>query len=216
MTENYTVLIAEDHALVRKGLRSLLSSMENLDVVGEAVGGVEAVKLVGQLKPDLLLLDLAMPDLGGLEAIKQIKQDGGLTKILVLTMHGSPDYLKKAFKVGANGYLLKGADPEELFMAIKVVMAGRTYISSEISGQVIQGYLSGSPETRAPLDELTGREKEILKLVAEGLTNKEIGARLFISPRTVDKHRSNLMRKLDRHTARELTDFAKKHGLINQ
>ncbi|MBF0529362.1 MAG: response regulator transcription factor [Deltaproteobacteria bacterium] len=216
MKSNCTVLIAEDHALVRKGLRSLLSSMESFDVVGEAAGGLEAVKLVQQLKPDLLLLDLAMPDLGGLDAIRQIKHDGVMTKILVLTMHGSPDYLIQAFKAGADGYLLKGADPEELHMAIKVVMAGRAYISSEISGQVIQGYLSGSPETRTPIDDLTVREREILKLVAEGHTNKEIGALLFISPRTVDKHRSNLMRKLDRHTARELTDFAKKHGLVNQ
>ena len=214
MSVRHRVLIAEDHGLARKGLSSLLSSTDEFEVVGEAANGFDAVKSVYQLKPDLILLDLSMPGLGGLGAIRQIKQNAPDTRILVITMHGTQDYIIPAFKAGADGYLLKGADPDELFMACKAVLAGRSYLSSEISGQVIQGYLSGSTDVGTPLDLLTPRESEILKLVAEGQTNKDIADLLCISPKTVDKHRSNLMRKLDLHNARQLTAFAREHGLL--
>ena len=183
-------------------------------MIGEAANGYEAIKCGLELKPDLVLLDLSMPDLSGLGAIKKIKEYSPGTKILVITMHGTQDYLVPAFKEGADGYLLKGADPEELFMACKAVLAGHSYISSEISGQVIQGFLTGSPESGSPLDALTPRELEILKLVVEGQTNKKIGELLCISPKTVDKHRSNLMKKLDLHNSRQLIAFAREYGVL--
>ena len=209
-----SVILAEDHALVRKGLRSLLESTGEFEVVGEAANGFDAVKLSKIHKPDLVLLDLSMPGLGGLNAIKQIKQGSEQSKILIITMHATQDYLMPAFKEGADGYLLKGADPEELFMACKAVLAGRAYISTEVSGQLIQSYISGAPAIQSALDALTPREVEVLKLVAEGHTNNQVADILCISPKTVDKHRSNLMKKLNLHNIRQLTDFARQRGLI--
>lgn len=210
----HTILLVDDHALVRTGLRSLFGTQPDFEVVGEAGDGFEALRLLNELKPDLILMDLSMPKMDGIAAIGQVKRRSPDTKVLVITMHMDSNYLAPALKQGADGYLLKGADPEELFLACRSICAGRSFVSSEISEQLIEGYLSGADEAATPLDLLTAREMEVMKLVAEGHTNKEVGELLFISHKTVDKHRSNLMKKLDIHNVRELRQLARNFGII--
>jgi len=208
------IVIAEDHALFRDGLRSLICSRPELEVVGEAGDGLEAIRLVREKKPDLLLLDLSMPNLGGIEALKQIKQISPVTKVLVVSMHAAESYLRAALKAGAEGYLLKMADQNEFHVAIQALLAGRSYISTEFAGHVLDVYrLQDNPESSS-LDLLTSREREVLKLVAEGKTNREIADLLCISPKTADNHRTNVMRKLDLHRAIDLTNYARQHGLL--
>ncbi|ACL06674.1 two component transcriptional regulator, LuxR family [Desulfatibacillum aliphaticivorans] len=209
------ILITEDHALVRKGLKSLISSRSEFQVVGEADNGLAAIEMTRKCKPDLILLDLSMPKMNGLATMRQLKKERPEVKILVITMHASQDYLIPALKEGADGYLLKGDDPQELFMAIRAIMDGKAYLSSDLSGQLIHSVIN--PDTREaadPLASLTQREKEVFQLVAEGNTNQQIADLLFISPKTVDKHRTNLMKKLDLHSAREVSNFALKNGII--
>lgn len=210
----HTILLVDDHALVRKGLRSLFDTQPDFEVIGEASDGFEAMRQMDELKPDLVLMDLSMPKMDGIAAIGQVKRKSPDTKVLVITMHMDRNYLAPALKQGADGYLLKGADPDELFLACRSVSAGRSFVSSEISEQLIEGYLSGAEEAATPLDLLTAREMEVMKLVAEGHTNKEVGELLFISHKTVDKHRSNLMKKLDIHNVRELRQLARNFGII--
>ncbi len=209
------ILIAEDHALVRKGLKSLISSQSDFKVVAEAENGLEAISQVRESLPDLILLDLSMPKMNGLATMRQLKKENTRIKILVITMHASQDYLIPTLKEGADGYLLKGDDPEELFMAIRTIMNGKAYLSSELSGQMINSVINPDNNRMTdPLSCLTQREKEVFQLVAEGGTNQQIADLLFISPKTVDKHRTNLMKKLDLHSAREITNFALKNGII--
>jgi len=209
------ILIVEDHALVRKGLKSLISSQPEFNVVAEAENGLEALQMTKEFGPDLILLDLSMPKMNGLATMRQLKKDHAGVKILVITMHASQDYLIPTLKEGADGYLLKGDDPQELFSAIRAIMAGKAYLSSELSGQLINSVINpGSGNPGDPLSQLTQREKEVFQLVAEGNTNQQIADLLFISPKTVDKHRTNLMKKLDLHSAREVTNFALKNGLV--
>ena len=209
------ILIADDHAMVRKGLKTLLSFRPEFEVVAEAENGLEAFEAAKRSRPDLILLDLSMPKMNGLAAMRQLKQDLPGTKILVLTMHASQDYLVPTLKEGADGYILKGDDPEELFLAIKTVMDDKAYLSRELSGQLIDSVInSRTRSVTDPLGPLTRREKEVFQLVAEGSTNRQIADLLFISPKTVDKHRSNLMKKMDLHSAREITEFARQHGML--
>ncbi len=209
------ILIAEDHALVRKGLKSLVSSQPEFKVIAEAENGLQALELTRVHSPDLILLDLSMPKMNGLATMRQLKKEHGQVKILVITMHASQDYLIPTLKEGADGYLLKGDDPQELFMAIKAIMNGKAYLSSDLSGQLINSVINPKANQNGdPLVNLTPREKEVFQLVAEGGTNQQIADLLFISPKTVDKHRTNLMKKLDLHSAREVARFAQKNGLI--
>ena len=209
------ILIAEDHALVRKGLKSLISSQSDFKVVAEAENGLEAISQVRESLPDLILLDLSMPKMNGLATMRQLKKENTRIKILVITMHASQDYLIPTLKEGADGYLLKGDDPEELFMAIRTIMNGKAYLSSELSGQMINSVINPDNNRMTdPLSCLTQREKEVFQLVAEGGTNQQIADLLFISPKTVDKHRTNLMKKLDLHSAREITNFALENKII--
>lgn len=211
----YRIVIAEDHALFRDGLSSLLSSKPELKVVGQAADGLEAIRLVGEYQPDLLLLDLSMPKLGGLEAMNKVKEISPGTRILVVSMHGTDKHLRAAFNAGADGYLLKMADQNEFYLAIKAVIEGKKYVSSEFTSQVMQAFLTSGTEISSPLEKLTARERETLKLAAEGYTNKQIAKMLFISPKTVDKHRTSLMNKLNLHNILELNSFARRHGLID-
>jgi len=218
MSEKNRILIAEDHTILREGLRFLLSSDPNFEIVGEAEDGREAIRFVEKLKPDLILTDLSMPRMNGMEAIKEIKRRWPKTKVLVLTVHRAEEYILATLKAGADGYLLKDATHAELVMAVKKVLSGKPYISSEVSEKVIEGYLEGKKtiKSRTSFETLTSREREILKLIAEGYRNKEIADELCISLKTVEKHRANLMEKLDLHNVQGLTAFAIEKGLVSR
>jgi len=217
-TEKKKIVIAEDHTILREGLKALLSSCNELEVIGEAEDGREAVKLASELEPDLMLMDLSMPRMNGIEAIKEIKKRNPEIKILVLTVYKTEEYVLASLQAGADGYILKEANHSEFLLAIKNVLMGKNYLSPEISGKVIEGYLKGQ-QHHAPVtiwDTLTSREREILKLVGEGYKNREIADDLCISLKTVEKHRENLMKKLDLHTASALTSYAIEKGLVTQ
>ena len=218
MKSPYEIVIAEDHTILRQGLRALLSSDPDFEVVGEAEDGRAAIRSVETLSPDLLLMDLSMPRMTGMEAITEIKKGSPATKIVVLTVHKGEEYVLSALKAGADGYVLKDAGRDELVAAVKNVLAGKRYLSPDISEKVIGGYLEGRRafKGQTPWDTLTQREREILKLIAEGYKNKEIAEQLFISLKTVEKHRSNLMRKLDLHNTAALTTFAMEKGIIER
>jgi len=204
------IVIAEDHTILRAGLRALLSGQNGLEVIGEAGDGREAIRKVDTLQPDLLLIDLSMPKLNGIDAIREIKSQHPEIKIIVLTVHKSDEYIIAALKAGANGYMLKDASQNELFLAIDYVINGKTFLSPSISDKVVDAFLNTDKKDKpaAVLDNLTAREREILKLVAEGNTNKKIAEHLCISLKTVEKHRSNLMQKLDLRNTAALTAYA--------
>jgi DNA-binding NarL/FixJ family response regulator len=218
MNEKRRIVLVEDHTVVREGLRMLLASHPDLEVVGEAGDGRKAVQCVENLKPDLVLMDLSMPEKDGMEATREIKRRFPETKILALTVHDSEEYVLVALKAGADGYILKKATHAELVMAIRSVLAGEPYLSPGISDKVIKGYLAGKRTLRgtASWDMLTPREMEVLKLIAEGYKSKEIAEHLFISVNTVEKHRNNIMKKLELHSASGLTAFAIKKGLVKK
>ena len=218
MNQKVRIVIAEDHTILREGLRSLLSSEPNFEIVGEAEDGREAIKCVEKFRPDLILTDLSMPRMNGMEAIEEIKRQSPKTKVLVLTVHKAEEYILATFRAGANGYLLKDSTHAELVMAVKKVLSGKQYISPEISEKVIEGYLEGKKtlKSQTSWETLTQREREILKLIAEGYKNKEIAEDLCISVKTVEKHRANLMEKLDLHSIQALAAFAIEKGLVSR
>jgi len=214
----YRIVIVEDHTILREGLKSLLTSHPEFEVVGEAEDGWEAIRSVETLKPDLVLTDLSMPRMNGMEAIREIKKISPTSKVLVLTVHKAEEYVLGTFQAGADGYLLKDSTRVELITAVNKLLSGKRYITPEISEKVIEGYLEGRGriKQRTSWETLTGREKEILKLIAEGYKSKEIATRLCISPKTVEKHRSNLMEKLNLHHVQALTAFALEKGLVSK
>jgi DNA-binding NarL/FixJ family response regulator len=218
MSEKPTIVIAEDHTILREGLRSLLSMEGEYDIVAEAKDGLEAIRCAANFEPDLMLLDLAMPKMNGIAAIKEIKRQTDKTRILALTIHKSEEYILEAFQSGVDGYCLKESTHEELLMAIRSVLEGKTYLSPSISERVLTGYLEGKRtiKTDTAWEALTQREKEILKLIGEGYKNKEISDYLCISVKTVEKHRANLMKKLDLHNVSALTAYAIDKGLVSQ
>ena len=217
MEKKSRIVIAEDHTILREGLRSLLSSDPNFEIIGEAEDGREAIRCVEKFKPDLILMDLSMPRMNGMEAISEIKKRFKETKILVLTFHKTEEYILATLKAGADGYILKDSTHAELMMAVKNVLSGKQYISPGISEKVIEGYLEGRKtlKTRTAWETLTQREREILKLIAEGYKNKEIADALCISVKTVEKHRANLMEKLDLHNVQALTTIAIEKGIVS-
>ena len=218
MVDMKKIVIAEDQTLVRQGLRSLLEYEINIKVVAEAGDGIEAIRLVEKHKPDLVLLDLAMPKMSGLSALRDIKNRYPETKVLALTFHSSEEYILEAFESGADGYCLKRDSHAELLAAIKNILSGKSFISPAISSKVLEGYLEGRKKLkkRTSLETLTQREKEVLKLVGEGYSSIEIGDILCISPKTVDKHRSNIMNKVNLHSAASLTAYAIEKGLVTK
>jgi len=210
-------LLADDHALVREGMRSILEP--DYEVVGEAKDGRELVRAAIELRPDVIVADIAMPNLNGLEAIRQLQKENLSAKIIFLTMHAGVDFAVQAFRLGASGYLLKVDASEELARAIKDALAGRLYITPSIAKDVMMVLMEGSKEPsedESPWTALTGREREVLQLVAEGRKMAEIGEILHISPRTVERHKYNLMDKLKLRTTAELTQYAIKLGVIPQ
>ena len=212
------VVIVEDHKILRQGLRSLLSLSSDLEVVGEAEDGLSAIRTILGIEPDLVLLDLNMPKMDGISVILEVKGRSPGTKILALTMHKDEDNILQAFKSGADGYCLKTAGHDELLIAIRSVLSGKQYLSPEISGKILKGYLESrkSIGKESPFDLLTRREKQVLKLVGEGYQNKEIADYLSISVKTVEKHRANIMEKLDLHNASALTAYAIEKGLVTR
>ena len=218
MSESYRIVIAEDHTILREGLKALLSSDPAFEVVGEAEDGRDAIQRVESLKPDLVLMDLSLPRMNGINAIKEIKRCAPETKVLALTVHKTEEYILATLRAGADGYVLKDATHAELVMGIRTVLDGKPYLSPGVSDKVIEGYLEGKKaiESGTPWDTLTQREREVLKLIAEGYKNKEIADYLYISVKTVEKHRANLMQKLDLHTTSALTAFAMEKGLITR
>ena len=211
------IVIAEDHTILRAGLRALLAAQNGLEVIGEAGDGREAIRKVDTLQPDLLLIDLSMPKLNGIDAIREIKSQHPKIKIIVLTVHKSDEYIIAALKAGANGYMLKDASQNELLLAIDYVLNGKTFLSPSISDKVVDAVLNTDKKDKpaAVLENLTAREREILKLVAEGNTNKKIAYHLCISLKTVEKHRSNLMKKLDLRNTAALTAYAIEKKMVD-
>ena len=218
MRENFKIVIAEDHTILREGLKALLSSDPQFDIIGEAEDGRQAVRCVEKLEPDLILMDLSMPRMSGMEAIREIKNRFPAIRIIALTVHKTDEYLHTTLQAGADGYVLKDATHDELVLAIKKVMKGQSYLSPGVSEKVIAGYLEGKESVLpdSPWETLSPREREVLKLIAEGYKNKEIADDLCISLKTVEKHRANLMKKLDLHNAAALTVYAMQKGLVNR
>ena len=212
------IFIAEDHTILREGLKAILTSNTELEVVGEAEDGREAIRGVDKHKPDLLILDLTMPRMNGLEAIKEIKKISPKTRIMILTIHDTEEYIFPALKAGADGYLLKYAHQDELLTGVKMLLEGNSYLTPGISDEVMHGYIEEKKglKTKTSWDTLTRQERRVLKLIAEGFKNKEIADYLCISTKTAAKHRANLMEKLDLHTVAALTVFAIGKGLTDE
>ena len=211
------LVVAEDHVIMREGLCAMLDDTGLYEIVGQASNGLEAIQLVEKKLPDLLIQDISMPKLNGLSVIRNLKSRYPEIKIIVLTVYDSEEYLKEIFRAGANGYCLKKGNFNELLTAIDTVMRGKPYVSPYITQPLLDHYLkniTGDQTLSTAWDVLTNREKEILKFVGEGYKNKEIAEFLCISPKTVEKHRSNLMTKLELHNSAALTAYAIKMGLV--
>jgi len=209
------ILIADDHALFREGVRAVLSGYEDLEVVGEAADGQEAIEQARRLTPDVLVMDIAMPGLGGLEATIEVKKVLPTVKVLILTQYDNREYVYRFLKAGVSGYVLKRAAASDLVAAIRAVHRQATFLHPDVVPAVVEGYLgSASPAADDPYESLTDREKQVLKLVAEGKTNKEIATILGISVKTAMGHRANLMRSLGIHNRAELVKFALQRGII--
>jgi two-component system nitrate/nitrite response regulator NarL len=219
MSETIRVVLADDHVFVRDGIKSLLENEPNITVVGEATDGVEALTLIDKLQPDLLILDIRMPNLTGIEVVEQLRSKNNLVKIVMLSMHESEEYVLKSIQAGADGYLLKGSSKEEFLKALHTVANGGKYFSGDISSILI-GQLTNPSlplESKKTLDEeqlITKREKEILKLLLSGKGNKEIAEALDISKRTAEVHRFNLMKKLKVKNLMELSNKATEYSLL--
>ena len=215
--ETLRVLIADDHAVVRAGIRLLLDSQEGIEVVGEAKDGADAVAKTRELAPDVVLMDVAMPGLSGLEATREIRQTNPDTRVLMLTMHDDEEYFFQAVSLGASGYILKEATPEEVVSAIRIVSRGGVAFHPSLGRKLLDDYLHRvqAGEESESYSLLTEREREILGLTAEGSSAREIGEKLALSPRTVERHRANLMEKLNLHNRSEVVKYAIRKGMVS-
>jgi two-component system, NarL family, response regulator NreC len=210
-----TIALVDDHQVVRRGLWAVLAAEKDFHIVGEASDGLQAVELVERLKPDVLILDLILPGLNGLDVARQVRQRAPQTRIIILSMHADEAYVLEALKNGAMGYVLKESNMDELLVAVRQVVEGKRYLSPPISERAIEAYVQSARQSSAdPYDQLTDREREVLQLLAEGFNHVEIGARLSISPRTVETHHTNLMRKLGLHARVDLIRYALNRGLL--
>jgi len=208
------VLVADDHALFRAGIRKLLQSFEGIDVVDEAADGHEAIRLSATHRPDVLLMDIGMPGLNGVEAAARLTREGPRPRVIILSMHTGEEYVLRAIRAGAAGYLLKDAKPAELEAAVRAVARGEIYLSPAISRYLVEDYVRRGSIERGPLDRLTPRQREVLQLIAEGNTTKAIAAKLGLSTKTVETHRAQLMERLDTHDIAALVRLAIRLGLV--
>ncbi len=206
------VLLADDHHIIRQGLKSLLEEKAGMEVVGEAANGRTVIDLAEELKPDVIVMDVAMPHLNGIEAARRIVARNARAKIIALSMHTDRRFVGSMLEAGAQGYLLKDCAFDELEKAIQTVLAGRTYLSPRVADVVVDAYVRGGGPT-VGAEQLTEREREVLQLIAEGKSTKEIALALHVSVKTIETHRRNLMLKLDVHSVAELTKFALRSGL---
>jgi DNA-binding NarL/FixJ family response regulator len=209
------VLLADDHTLVRAGLRKLLESMPDIDVVGEAGDGLALLELAEQLQPNLVLMDIAMPGLNGLEATARLVKSSPGIRVMILSMHQNEEYVRRALRHGAVAYLLKDAAPMELGLALSAVLRGETYLSPAVSRGVVNDYVQRLREDDQPGEQLSPRQREVLQLIAEGLSTKDIARRLDLSVKTVETHRTSLMKQLDVHEVTGLVRYALKMGLVS-
>ncbi|MGH9930209.1 MAG: response regulator [Pyrinomonadaceae bacterium] len=208
------VLLADDHAVVRDGLRFLLEAQGDIKVVGNANDGRDAVRQVSILKPDIVVMDIAMPELNGIEATLQIQKKCPSTRVIILSMHSTAEHIRQSLQAGAQGYVLKKSAGEEVVEAVRAVNSGRGYLSKTIAGIVIDDY-RGLRSATSPLENLTRRERQILQLIAEGKSNAEAAHILFLSPKTVETYRSRMMQKLGISNLSGLIKFAVQHGLTS-
>ena len=205
-----TVVLGDDHPLVRQGVRRLLEGRE-FEILGEGSDGLEVIELAQRLRPDIILLDLSMPTLNGLGAVRELTRVAPASKVIVLTMHTEEHYILEALRAGVKGCVSKTQAPEHLLQAIREVCRGGVYLSPSVSGVVVQGYLAN---TEAPYDPLTDRERQVLQLIAEGKTTKEVAVILGVSVKTAESHRSSLMSKLDIHSTAEVVRYAIRRGMV--
>lgn len=208
-----TVILVDDHAMMRGGIRSILEKVEGISVVAEAGSGREAVTLASKHAPDIVLIDIGMPGLNGVEATRKIRAVDPRIAIIALSMHSDERYVTGMLDAGARGYLLKTCDADELLRAIEAVQRGKVYVTSDLTHVLVNRLHADRREGAPPPDALTPREREVLQLVAEGLTSKEIGARIGTTLKTVESHRTNIIRKLDLHSIADLTRYAIREGL---
>ncbi len=208
------VLIADDHAIVRAGLRTLIATEKDLKLIGEATGGLEAIEKVNQMLPDVLVLDISMPDKDGIEVLRTLKEEGKTCAILVLTVHEDDALLREAVRLGAGGYILKHAAESELISAIRSVFRGELYIHPKMIRSLLQPEPTAAAKEQSTQEKLTSREEEVLKLIVQGYTNKQVADELGISIRTVEGHRANLTDKLGIHSRVDLLRYARDHHLI--
>ena len=215
MSDKIRVLLADDHTVLRSGLRALLNQEPDMAVVGEAVNGREAIEMAQALKPDVIVLDISMPEIDGMEAVQRIQRLGLPTHVVMLTMHAEDRYLFETLRTGASGYVLKSSSDKDLTEAIRTVHRGDVFLYPSALTRILGEYLKGARGDRQGGNgSLTGREEEVLKLTAKGYTNHEIAARLAISPKTVDTYRQRIMEKLNLHHRSELVRYALKTGLL--
>jgi DNA-binding NarL/FixJ family response regulator len=210
-----TIVLADDHPIVRRGLRTLLETKIGFQIFGEAGDGLNAVQLVEFLQPDVLIVDVLMPGLSGLEVTRQVSQRTAQTRVIVLSMYANEAYVLETLRNGASGYVLKDSSITDLVQAVRDVVTGRRYLSAPLSERAIEAYVEKAhTRTPSPYENLTSREREVLHLAAEGYTSAQIAKRLYLSPRTVETHRANLMRKLGLRSQADLTRYAIERGIL--
>lgn len=219
MAERVSIVIVDDHPLFREGLKTIIGRNRHYEVVGEAGSGQQGLEMARQMQADLIMVDLSLPDMNGIQLTRKLRAEFPATAIIIVTMHAKVDYISEAFQAGATGYVIKESAAEGLLKGIETVLKGDYFLDSAVSSQVVQTLMKlPGKETKitdAHYARLTAREQEILRLLAEGMSTREIAEKLFISPKTVENHRANIMNKLDLHSTLELVRYAAKLGLID-